>query len=383
MKKICILTDKKMFLDVRASGLRLISVNIYFALKKLGYEVDFISSNFHSMHYYSYEKLIFDEELVKKNFFVQDIKVNIKSFIFPFILPRRRGLKVEFRTEAIDINSYDVIFTSFEEWDKVVNYNLKKSIQIFNIYHDKIREIYRFTKSFNYKKASDSYAVWTKNMLYSNKILCVSEDVKHQFKDCFEKHEYFDEKKLALLPAAILPSFCENTPSYEAREDSLVIGNIFDERKEPLDAVKIINQMKQIKKLYIYGAPRCQKSLIRKIFNTLRKDIEIEYFMQISNKTLIDILSKSKALLFPSSFEGLGLPIIEAQMLGCPVMVRDKPPMNSLLMAGSVLMSEDFDENAKILDDLFLNFTQNKRLEEDAKQAFSNAKLETFLKSIL
>ena len=65
MKKICILTDEFMFLDGRASGLRLISVNIYFALKKLGYEVDFISSNSHSMHYYSYQKLIFDEEFIK------------------------------------------------------------------------------------------------------------------------------------------------------------------------------------------------------------------------------------------------------------------------------------------------------------------------------
>ena len=44
---------------------------------------------------------------------------------------------------------------------------------------------------------------------------------------------------------------------------------------------------------------------------------------------------KSKFLLFPSIKEGLGLPIIEAQICGCRIVTSNKKPMNRLGVIGS------------------------------------------------
>ena len=103
-------------------------------------------------------------------------------------------------------------------------------------------------------------------MLYSNKILFISPDAKRQFESCFASHEHYDEQKLAVMPFSVLPAFLEQSPEYKKREDALVIGNIFDERKRPLDAVEIINKMKQIKKLYIYGSSRCFRAVLERDF---------------------------------------------------------------------------------------------------------------------
>ena len=44
---------------------------------------------------------------------------------------------------------------------------------------------------------------------------------------------------------------------------------------------------------------------------------------------------KCKFLLFPSIEEGLGLPIIEAQICGCRIVTSNKKPMNELGVIGS------------------------------------------------
>jgi hypothetical protein len=150
--------------------------------------------------------------------------------------------------------------------DKILNYNLRQSIKIFNICHDNIFETHRFIKQFRSLKAFFVNQAWQKNMLYSNKILCVSPDAKRQFESCFASHKHYDEKKLAVMPFSVLPAFLEQSPEYKKREDALVIGNIFDERKRPLDAVEIINKMKQIKKLYIYGSSRCFRAVLERDF---------------------------------------------------------------------------------------------------------------------
>lgn len=58
----------------------------------------------------------------------------------------------------------------------------------------------------------------------------------------------------------------------------------------------------------------------------------------ITNEDLQALYSHAQALLFPSLEEGFGLPLVEAQACGCPVMTTDRPPMSEVVGNGAVLI---------------------------------------------
>lgn len=50
----------------------------------------------------------------------------------------------------------------------------------------------------------------------------------------------------------------------------------------------------------------------------------------LDDPTLIAILRRARALMFPSRYEGFGLPLVEAMALGCPVVASDLPTMREI-----------------------------------------------------
>jgi hypothetical protein len=54
-----------------------------------------------------------------------------------------------------------------------------------------------------------------------------------------------------------------------------------------------------------------------------------------------DTFRRSKVLLFPSKYEGLGLPLLEAQLDGCRVATYPLSPMKDLALNGAVMLSDD------------------------------------------
>jgi glycosyltransferase involved in cell wall biosynthesis len=51
-------------------------------------------------------------------------------------------------------------------------------------------------------------------------------------------------------------------------------------------------------------------------------------------------------MLFPSLEEGFGWPILEAQACGCPVAIRDRPPMNDVAGRVAILIDPAKPESA-------------------------------------
>lgn len=92
--------------------------------------------------------------------------------------------------------------------------------------------------------------------------------------------------------------------------------------------------------LNIFGAPRCSKADLRDFFCSLKVK-HVNWWPAASAAQVRSIFLRSKVLFFPSHQEGLGLPILEAQMCGCPAVVRDVEPMRSLLCRQSRTFSND------------------------------------------
>ncbi|HJD98078.1 glycosyltransferase, partial [Mailhella massiliensis] len=97
----------------------------------------------------------------------------------------------------------------------------------------------------------------------------------------------------------------------------------------------------------------------------------------------IELYKKCKVLFFPSLSEGLGIPIIEAQLCGCRVLTRNAMPMNQLLCRGSRVMKEAPAENSALLGKMLSENFDYEELAQDAHRKFSLEKVYHHLMEIL
>lgn len=123
--------------------------------------------------------------------------------------------------------------------------------------------------------------------------------------------------------------------------------------------------------LYIYGIPRCPENMFDEFFKKLHVK-KISYDPYIKSDQLISLYKKCKVLLFPSLEEGLGLPIIEAQICGCRVVTTDKRPMNELCVEGSYVLKQNLKLDTEQMKQMICNKQFDyAKLSQDAKIKFS------------
>ena len=78
--------------------------------------------------------------------------------------------------------------------------------------------------------------------------------------------------------------------------------------------------------------------------------------LNISENKLIDCYNQANVLLFPSLYEGFGLPIIEAQRMRVPVITSNISPMKDIVNKSALLVNpKDVDDIKKKLKKIFLN----------------------------
>ena len=71
----------------------------------------------------------------------------------------------------------------------------------------------------------------------------------------------------------------------------------------------------------------------------LQNSIEYQLFFNLPEEALIELYKKTDVLLFPSIYEGFGLPILEAQAYGCVVITSDVSPMKDVAGKGAILVN--------------------------------------------
>lgn len=94
----------------------------------------------------------------------------------------------------------------------------------------------------------------------------------------------------------------------------------------------------------------------------------IQVLQDVSTDVLRSAYSMALVLMFPSTSEGFGWPIIEAQACGCPVLTSDLAPMNQI--GGDAAMCVDPHDPQAMADTLIANAP---RLEEIREKGLRNA----------
>jgi glycosyltransferase involved in cell wall biosynthesis len=145
-------------------------------------------------------------------------------------------------------------------------------------------------------------------------------------------------------------------------------------------AASLINKKSNLK-LAVVGGGLLKDSEI-KLFS--KDGLErVLFFPSLENKELNILFNKAKALIYPSSYEGFGIPVVEAMRAGCPVIGLNNATIrevaeNSAILLDSLSLTE-FDTKTKNLNDSqWRNEVIEKGFIESKKYSWEKCSKETF-----
>ena len=146
-------------------------------------------------------------------------------------------------------------------------------------------------------------------------ISCISESTRKDFL------ELYHPDRPDLEVTCNIPFVCSPEEAVDPTGATVLLVNALDMRKNLRNLPAILAKARKDTefKVVVVAKERVPKPRVQEFFQALtRANIEFEWHKEIDDALLLEQYRKSTVLLFPSLYEGLGLPILEAQQAGVP-----------------------------------------------------------------
>lgn len=125
--------------------------------------------------------------------------------------------------------------------------------------------------------------------------------------------------------------------------------------KAVLQAFEIYTKSKHNEKLFIIGD--IKNSNFKGInIEDYKNHPQIKFLGRVSDKELIEYYSNAIGFIYPSLYEGFGIPPLEAQTCNCPVLLSDIPPLKEVFNDSGIYCNpHDINDIATKMDFLVKN----------------------------
>lgn len=184
-----------------------------------------------------------------------------------------------------------------------------------NRYAKNISTVHDFTYEYFMNGMQRRVHTWQKNraLLNSDIVVCISENTK---KDVLKFVPGIDESRIRVIYNGVSKDYKQVDTH---RWDSLGEYVIFVGSRQPYKQFQLtVEAVKDTPyKLAIVGGKLSEAEVIF-LDNTIGKDNYV-YTGFLSNEALNELYNQAVCLAYPSAYEGFGIPVLEAQRAGCPV----------------------------------------------------------------
>jgi glycosyltransferase involved in cell wall biosynthesis len=148
----------------------------------------------------------------------------------------------------------------------------------------------------------------------ADRVLAVSERTKS---DLVERYR-IAESKIVVTPNGVDPVFHPNGKAPERSPYALFVGGI-QPRKDPLGAIEALGLLHGNLHLVLVGAEKRGGPEVRRAIHRLGLEQRVELAGHLERDELAALYRGAACLVFPSRYEGFGLPVLEAMASGTPV----------------------------------------------------------------
>ena len=149
---------------------------------------------------------------------------------------------------------------------------------------------------------------------HSAGIICVSEHTK---RDLLQLYPWLDHNRIAVVYNGVGGHFCQDA-SGEKKGYLLFVGNRSAAYKR-FDVAVEVARLTGVSLVMVGGALSEEE---RKMLDEQLGTDRYHAYADVSNLMLNTFYNEALCLLYPSDYEGFGIPILEAQKAGCPVLCQ-------------------------------------------------------------
>lgn len=250
-----------------------------------------------------------------------------------------------------------------------------------------ITTVHDFTYEYFRSGLAKYIHVWQKGFAIkkSDGIICVSENTK---KDLIKFYPMIDESKIKVIYNGVGDEFInlENpkeylTDEFERLKDKkyvLYIGDRSSYKNFDI-AIEVLKKLNNYS-FVVVGGQEFSKDELENMIDI--KD-RVFHFRGIGGDKLNTLYNNAFCLLYPSSYEGFGIPISEAMKAGCPVVSTNISSIPEVagdagLLVDEIKVENFIDEIKKLEDSEFRNELINKGLEQSKRFSWDKCFEETY-----
>ncbi|MEO0005481.1 MAG: glycosyltransferase family 1 protein [candidate division WOR-3 bacterium] len=161
--------------------------------------------------------------------------------------------------------------------------------------------------------------------------------------------------------------------------DYLIFVSTIEPRKDHPTLFKALRLVPEAPLLVLVGSRGWRSKGVFQEIGRLEKEGRVRYLGKVADEDLRALYSAALLAVYPSRYEGFGLPVLEAMACGCPVLSSDSSSLPEVGgEAAEYFRSGDHEDLAKRLRGLLRN---EERLKEMVRQGFDNVNKFSFRKA--
>ncbi len=184
----------------------------------------------------------------------------------------------------------------------------------------------------------------------ADRIIAVSESTKHDLQEIFNVpsrkikviYEGVDVKKIQLKSKKI-----DSVSSFKIGKQYILFVGTIEPRKNLVTLVRAYKKLNQLGggfagyELVIAGAKGYKHEELFAEIKSLGLSKNVKYLGYVTHNQKIELLKRASCFVFPSSYEGFGLPILEAMALGTPVVTSNISSLPEVAGKAAVLFDPE------------------------------------------
>lgn len=303
------------------------------------------------------------------------VNIGVKFFL---ICPKNGELNAVYETEQFQIIRYGIGHSHL--WEQLVlpTYFFFKSNYIVISFtglgsvltKHKIMTIHDLSFLENPSWFSKAYYFYYKMMtplaaITSKKIITVSLFSKKQI---IKNYNFINKKNIEVIYNATRFSVKESHKALQQRKKTYFLAvSSLDPRK---NFSRLISAFEKSPNLYLKVVGG--KSRIHAFVKEQKQCANIEFIGRVSDSELVHLYENAKAFIFPSLYEGFGIPPIEAMALGCPVLASDIPVIKEVCNDAALYFNPlSVDSIIQTIEDF--NLKDNKEIDTLVQKGYKNS----------